>query len=171
MAPRADLFELGSLALDPGEARTVELVIDLEPVTVGTQRYEPRPTSVPARLDVSRTVAGWSLRLRLDPAVEGPCTRCLESARVGLALDLREYDQPGGGEELTSPYIEEAALDLRAWARDAVVLELPTYILCRENCLGICSICGTNLNEADPGHDHPIEPDSRWAKLSDLRFE
>ncbi len=171
MAPRADLFELGSLALDPGEARTVELDIELEPVTVGAQTYEPAPATVSARLDVSRTASGWSLRLRFDPAVEGPCTRCLESARAALKLDLREYDQPGGGEELTSPYIEEGALDLRGWARDAVVLELPTYILCRENCLGICSICGADLNEADPDHDHPAEPDARWAKLSDLRFE
>ena len=171
MAPRADLFELGSLALDPGEARTVELDIELEPVTVGAQRYEPQPASVPARLDVSRTVAGCSLRLRFEPAVEGPCTRCLDPARVTLELDLREYDQPGGGEELSSPYIEEGALDLRAWARDAVVLELPTYILCRENCLGICSICGENLNGAGPDHDHPPEPDARWAKLSDVRFD
>ena len=52
-----------------------------------------------------------------------------------------------------------------------MVLELPGHIVCREDCLGLCPVCGENLNEAGPGHEHPAEPDSRWAKLSELRFD
>ena len=62
-------------------------------------------------------------------------------------------------------------LDLRAWARDALALALPTRILCRAECAGLCPICGIDLNTADSGHAHESEPDSRWGRLSELRFD
>src|SRR5947208_3414446 len=85
-------------------------------------------------------------------------------------LNTREVDQPGGDEEMSSPYIDGDELDLRAWARDALALDLPTKIICKEGCLGICPECGKNLNE-DPEHRHERKPDARWAKLSELRLE
>ena len=47
----------------------------------------------------------------------------------------------------------------------------PALLLCRPDCLGLCAICGANLNEAGPDHGHEPEPDPRWAKLSELRFD
>ena len=67
-----------------------------------------------------------------------------------MGVDAREVDQPGDAEELHSPYLEGGLLDLAAWARDALVLAMPAQIVCREECLGLCSVCGANLNEADP---------------------
>ena len=78
---------------------------------------------------------------------------------------------PAAGEELSSPYLEEGELDVRAWARDALALALPTQIVCREECLGLCAVCGENLNEAEPGHVHEKEPDPRWAALRELKLE
>jgi DUF177 domain-containing protein len=43
--------------------------------------------------------------------------------------------------------------------------------VCREDCLGLCPVCGENLNEAEPGHSHEAAPDPRWSKLSELHFE
>jgi uncharacterized protein len=88
-----------------------------------------------------------------------------------VQIDAREVDQSGGGEELDSPYLEGDDLDLRSWARDSVALELPTQIVCRDDCKGICAICGENLNDADPGHHHEKAPDPRWNKLSEITFE
>jgi uncharacterized protein len=85
-------------------------------------------------------------------------------------VDAREVDQPGGGEDLRSPYLEEGKLDLAAWARDALALALPAQIVCREDCLGLCSVCGANLNE-DPDHAHEAEPDPRWAALRELKLD
>jgi uncharacterized protein len=62
-------------------------------------------------------------------------------------------------------------LDLHAWARDALALSVPANLLCREDCAGLCPVCGTNLNEAGSDHRHEREPDPRWAALSELRFE
>ena len=51
--------------------------------------------------------------------------RCLEEARPAISIDAHEVDQPGGGEDLTSPYVDGQELDVRAWARDALALALP----------------------------------------------
>ena len=97
----------------------------------GGQRYSVPDGAVDATLDVSHTTTGYSLRLRYEAALEGPCMRCLESAGHRLEVDAREVDQPGGGEDLSSPYLEEDQLDVGAWARDALALALPTQIVCR----------------------------------------
>jgi uncharacterized protein len=44
-------------------------------------------------------------------------------------------------------------------------------IVCSEECLGLCAVCGQNLNRAGLEHEHEREPDPRWAKLSEVRFE
>jgi hypothetical protein len=54
---------------------------------------------------------------------------------------------------------------MRAWARDALALALPTQIVCREDCAGLCAVCGENLNRS-PDHAHEREPDPRWAALA-----
>jgi uncharacterized protein len=97
--------------------------------------------------------------------------RCLQQASPEFTIDAREVFQPGGGDELSSPYVEGDELDLHAWARDALALALPTSVLCRADCAGLCAICGENLNLAGSDHVHERQPDPRWAKLSELRFE
>ena len=52
---------------------------------------------------------------------------------------------------------------------DAVVLELPTRPLCKDDCLGLCAQCGIRLDE-NPEHKHEII-DPRWSKLSQLKKE
>ena len=98
--------------------------------------------------------------------------RCLEDAGSdSIAVDSREVDQPGATTRTASPYVDGDELDVAAWARDALVLELPTQIVCREDCKGLCPICGENLNTAEPGHAHEAAPDPRWSKLARLKFD
>jgi uncharacterized protein len=168
---RTDTFDIGRLGLSSGEARRLDLEVGVDGFDFGGQRYAVPGDAVGATLDVSHTTTGYSLRLRFDTALHGPCMRCLEEAGHELEVDAREIDQPGGGEELDSPYVDEEQLDLRAWARDALALALPAQIVCRDDCLGLCSVCGENLNRAEPGHGHEREPDPRWAALRELKLE
>jgi uncharacterized protein len=165
-----DTFDLGRLGLSSGEGRRVDLTVAVPSLELGGQTYRPADGDVPVRLDVSRMATGYSLRLRYSLRLSGPCMRCLEDAGKPFEIDAREVDQPGGGEEMTSPYVEGDELDLRSWTRDALALDLPTQIVCREDCRGICAECGANLND-DPEHRHERAPDARWAKLGELRFE
>ena len=171
MAQNTDILDLGRFALSSGEGRHLDLGVRLDDIKLGGQTYAAGPASVPVRLDVDRMAGGYSLRLRFALDLGGPCMRCLEDARYPVTIDVREVDQPSGGEELESPYLDGDELDLHAWARDSLVLELPTQIVCRDDCKGICPICGENLNTADPGHEHEKAPDARWAKLSEIRFD
>jgi uncharacterized protein len=171
MAQRTEIFDVGRLGLSSGEGRRLDLEVPVEGFDFGGQSYAVPGRAVDARVDVSHTTTGYSLRLRFETALEGPCMRCLEEAGHGVEVDAREIDQPGGGEELNSPYLEDEQLDVGAWARDALALALPTQIVCRADCLGLCSICGENLNEAGPEHVHEREPDPRWAALRELKFE
>ena len=172
MPQRSDTFELGRLGLTSGDGRRLDLDVAVEPFHYGGEPYAVTPELVPVRLDVSRTTGlGWALRLRFRAGLEGPCMRCLEPASPAYEVDAREVFQPGGGEELASPYLDEAAeLDLGRWARDALALELPAQLTCRAECAGLCAECGADLNE-DPEHRHESAPDGRWAKLSEIRFE
>lgn len=171
MSGRTKTIDLGRLGLCAGEGRRLELPVAVDGLEFGGQRYEAEPPIVTTRLDVARTTGGgYSLRLRFRLRLTGPCMRCLEDAGRTLDVDAREVDQPGGGEDLDSPYLTADELDLRSWARDALALELPAQIVCRDDCLGICAVCGENLNRAAPEHHHARPRDSRFAKLSELRF-
>jgi uncharacterized protein len=172
MAALADTFDLGTLRLHSGEAASANFEVHVDPLQFGGQTYAIQGDGVPAHLDVSRTTgSGYALRLRFEVFLDGPCMRCLDNAgETAVGVDAREVDQPGGGDELTSPYLEDQELDLRSWARDALALALPTQIICREDCAGLCPVCGENLNE-HPDHAHEPEPDPRWAKLSELKLD
>jgi uncharacterized protein len=173
MPLRTDVFDLPRLGLTSGEGRRLDLHVHVEPFSFGGQTYAAEPDVVPVRLDVSRTTgSGWALRLRYAVAVNGPCMRCLELAEPRFEVDAREVEQPGtDDDELSSPYVnDDGELDVAAWARDALALTLPAQITCREECAGLCAQCGANLNE-DPDHAHDAEPDPRWSKLSEIRFE
>jgi uncharacterized protein len=169
MAPRTDSFDLGRFGLRPGEGRRIDADVALEDLVLGGQRYAGGTVGV--RVDASRTTAGWALRLRFVTTLRGPCMRCLEDAGRDVEVDVREVDQPGGGDELASPYLDGDELDLRSWVRDALALALPSQVLCRDDCRGLCPECGVNLNAAGPEHRHERPPDPRWAKLSELRFD
>jgi uncharacterized protein len=170
MGRRTDILDIGRLGLRSGEGRKFELDVPVGGFDFGGQRYELPGEVVHALLNVDHTTAGYALRLRFDAELAGPCMRCLEDAGQVIEVDAREVDQPGGGEELRSPYLDEGMLDLAAWGRDALALALPTQIVCREDCLGLCSVCGQNLNE-DPDHVHEAEPDPRWAALRELKLD
>jgi uncharacterized protein len=163
------LFRLRSLRLRPGEEHRDEQEIALEPIQLGGQRYLPVPERVKGELVVSRAQSGTVFELRFRTRLHGPCYRCLADAAVDVDIWAREYQaEDPESDELRTPYLENDQLDLSAWARDALVLELPDKILCRIDCAGLCPVCGRDLNTDPHGHDDE-ELDSRWAALSELR--
>ncbi|HWD10556.1 MAG TPA: DUF177 domain-containing protein [Solirubrobacteraceae bacterium] len=172
MAPAAHDFDLGGLRLSVGEGRRLTLEVPIEPLELGSERYDAEPRLVPVELSISRTTGGgYALRLRFTAAVSGPCMRCLRDASPAVEVEAREVDVPGAGEELDSPYVHAEVLDLAAWARDAFALAVPAKILCRQDCAGLCPVCAVDLAEAGPDHHHEAAPDPRWAKLRELRLE
>jgi uncharacterized protein len=158
MAARTDLFDLGRLSLSPGQGRRLDsLSVLVDPFGFGGQEYAVAGREVPILLDVSRmTGGGYSLRL--------------QDASPAFGVDAREIDAPGGGDEMSSPYVEaDEELNLHDWARDALALALPAQIVCKPDCAGLCPVCGKDLN-TEP-HEHAKEPDPRWSALRGLKLE
>jgi DUF177 domain-containing protein len=175
MAQRADILDLARFVHSPGDGRRVDVDVSPGGLAYGDQEYAVAGGAVTARVDISRTSSGYSLRLRFAAPVVGPCVRCLDDAEMRVEVDAREVDQPGGSEEegLRSPYVDGDELDVGAWAHDALALAMPGQFLCRPECRGLCAVCGASLNDADPAeHGHAEEAGAGpMAKLREIRFD
>ena len=163
-------FSLRTLRLRPGEEHRDARPVGLAALEYGGQRYLPVPDTVTAELAIARATTGTMFELHFGARIHGPCMRCLGDAVVNLPIDAREYQaaNPGGDEELKTPYLTDERLDLSAWARDAIALALPEKILCRADCAGLCAGCGADLNRETCACGPP-EPDTRWAKLAEVK--
>jgi uncharacterized protein len=163
-------FNVRTVKLRAGEQFRDVRSVDLEPLELGGQRYVPIPESPEAAITLTQTSSGLVLELELEVRMVGPCVRCLADAGVSLHVQSREYQatSPGESDELTTPYLVEHRLDLSAWAHDAVALALPDKILCRDDCAGLCPVCGLDLNREPHEHEGEVS-DPRWAALADLK--
>jgi uncharacterized protein len=162
-------LDLRRVRLRSGEQHRERHEIALEPLTFGGQRYVAVPEKPEAELTISRASTGTVFELRFAARLYGPCQRCLADAVVERTIYSREYQATSADDdELRTPYVVDDRLDLTAWARDALALALPEQILCREDCAGLCPVCGADLN-VDPHQHEEEQSDPRWAALEQLR--
>jgi uncharacterized protein len=164
------VLNLRTIRLRSGEEYRGEQEIELEPLTLGGQRYLAVPEKVRAELAVSRASTGTVFELSFRGRLHGPCFRCLNETVIEERVRAREYQatNPEGSDELRTPYLSDDRLDLSSWARDALVLALPDKILCRPDCAGLCPVCGRDLNVEPHSHEE-VSADPRWAALTELR--
>ncbi len=99
------------------------------------------------------------------------CDRCLKAVEKDLDqsfehIIVKELSNEGD-EEYEYIVCADAALDLAELVRTDLMLELPTKVLCKEDCKGLCPKCGKDLNLGSCGcKTKDIDP--RWQALSDL---
>lgn len=102
-----------------------------------------------------------------------PCDRCLEPVRVPFVLSIEEeLDMNQSEEERVEaldeqPYISGYFLDVDRLVQTELMVNLPMKVLCREDCKGICSQCGVNLNHASCSCDSRGK-DPRMAAIQDI---
>jgi uncharacterized protein len=113
--------------------------------------------------------------------VELPCARCLDpiTRDVASAFDLlyRPLGADAGKEELSVTaveaevsYYQGEGLLLEDLLREQVLLALPLKAICRDDCKGLCSHCGKNLNLEQCNCAEPID-DPRWSALKDIKLK
>ena len=163
-------FSLRNVRLRTGEQHHETVEVHLEPLLLGGQEYAPVPADVPAELTITKATTGSVYQLAFRATLHGPCFRCLRDTVLEQSVDGREYQatNPAGDEELDSPYVTDNAVELSAWARDALALGLPDKILHSPDCAGLCPVCGKDLNDEPHTHDE-LAGDPRWAALDELR--
>ena len=116
------------------------------------------------------------VRGRLKATVEQTCGRCLEAfpARIDAPVDVRLVPKPVGADnvelgadDLDVDFYENDELDVARVVGNEATLALPMKPLCREDCRGLCPVCGANRNVA-PCTCDTRPPDPRLAALRDL---
>ena len=94
------------------------------------------------------------------------CARCLKEFEQPFDVAMNELYVRDPGPEDDYALTPELTLDPEPMLRDAVVLEMPFSPLCKQDCLGLCEICGGDRNLGEcPGH---AVSDPRWAALDAL---
>ncbi len=99
-------------------------------------------------------VKGKELLICADTGLETliPCDRCLEDVRHEFVLNvMRHVDVGLSDAELTeeldeSNFIDGYHLDVDKLLYNELLSEWPEKTLCREDCKGLCKVCGQNLN-------------------------
>lgn len=101
-----------------------------------------------------------------------PCSRCLKTVRTKISvapefIAISPELENESDEEDNQDFIEKYIFDTDKFILSELLLGWPSKILCKENCKGICLVCGTNLNEGECGCNRVV-PNPAFAGLSEL---
>ena len=149
-----------------------------EELNLGDERVRiTEPITVNGRVKKSGSEVHVSGRVETRVNVE--CDRCLKTIELPVSAGFKlpyitgqEYETSHAAEltpdEMALSVFDGEAIDLDEIVREQILLSVPDRVLCEENCKGICSICGTNLNTGSC-ECKSSEVDPRWAALKDFK--
>lgn len=169
------MLHLSLAAVDRGDARLREQVPPDHPMWKDTGVELTSPLEV--ELTATDVGEGVLVRGTLATTVRQACRRCLDP----VERDVREhvdllFTEPAQGEEEVDDgevYPLPARgddLDLTTAVREQVLLQVPEFTLCREECRGLCPSCGANLNDG-ACECVPEQASSPWDALKNVKFD
>ena len=138
------------LALDAESEDTVSFLTDVD---------FPSPMKVSG--EITNTAGYMRMTLTMSVDYVAQCARCLCPVTGQFTLDLEKTVAPRNllgdlDEDKLDEFaiIEDGFLDMDEQLREQLEMEFPMRFLCREDCKGLCSKCGKNLNEGECECDH-----------------
>lgn len=171
-ALRVDVQELrGKPGTQHEMHRTVPAPEDFATVLIGI----PQGSELQVDLRLESVHEGVLMTGTAVGEVTGQCGRCLDELNYPLTVDIMQLfswpqkartDPAEEEDEDTRPMGHDLTIDLEPVLRDLMVSALPFQPVCREDCPGLCSVCGFRM-EDDLEHYHE-QLDPRWAALKDM---
>ncbi|MBM4267018.1 MAG: DUF177 domain-containing protein [Deltaproteobacteria bacterium] len=130
-------------------------------------------------VDVTYYRAGDDLYFQgtLDTMVEATCARCLGTYGRPLRAPFEFVLAPSrtledreelSADDLALSFYSGPEIDLEPLCSEQAILALPTRALCREDCRGLCPVCGVDRN-TENCDCHVVESDPRWAALREWK--
>jgi uncharacterized protein len=163
--------DLRELARGPVETRA-ELAGD-DPLFEGLQVVLADPVRVAGRLQAAGE-GRFYWRGRLATRVAGECRRCLVPVALPVEAEidaLFSRDADALEDPNSYPLARDATeIDLRPAVREELLLAVPQWVVCRDECRGLCPHCGKDLN-AGPCGCPPPSTDERWPALAALKHK
>lgn len=178
------MLDTRELGRRPGTQRERQLTVEA-PAGLGIDVFGvPEGAELELYVRLESVVEGILATGTVRAPVTGECVRCLEPIEDSISVEFQElyaYDEradraekvgglDGDAEDEIGRLTDEQQLDLEPAIRNAVVLALPFQPVCRDDCPGLCAVCGASL-AGDPEHQHEAAPDPRWAALAQLDLE
>jgi uncharacterized protein len=165
-------IDLNELALRGGERYERIYPLEMAPIVLGGQNYQVLvPDGITVVVD--RVAGGFLVKVSLVAMLYGSCERCLQETKVAVGAEQQEFvptAKDGWDESDLSPFIQDMIADISGLAREATVLSVPSQMVCSPGCLGLCQICGQDLNTGPCGC--PAEAvDERWSALRDITLD
>jgi uncharacterized protein len=158
---------VAELVRRPGSRRALHLEAPAPPDMVVGDAQVPAGTTIAADLELESLSDGVTVSGRLVARWTGTCRRCLGTADGDLEVSVLELYQAAATTEEAYRYVGDL-VDLGPMVRESLMLDLPLAPLCRDDCPGLCPVCGADLRAGDCGCDRvPLDP--RWGALADLR--
>jgi len=167
-------IELENLEGGKGDFAHVYKPEELNPVDERVQLTEPAAVTGKVRLSGNEVFVNGHVETR----AEVECDRCLKPVELPVSADFAleyitgaEYVSSSVAElteaELSVSVFDGQAIDVDEVVKEQILLAVPTRMLCREDCKGICPECGMDLNlgECNCVKD---DIDPRWAALKNL---
>ena len=157
------MLRIGLGALEQGPIDTVATATANDPAFEGLDFTLSEPVRITGQLSAAGS-GSYYWRGALHTTVETSCRRCLAPVKVPLEVPVNILFTEDDQADDPSVYVlppNTKMLDLSEAVREELILAVPDYVLCREDCAGL-------MNEGSHEAQHaPIDP--RWGPLADLK--
>ena len=100
--------------------------------------------------------------------IDGFCDRCLGEVSTQICLPFDQIFFKDSSDEEDSYVYTDSRLDLAKAICDEIVLSLPSSLLCKQDCKGLCPKCGINLNEQQC--DCNTSRENAFSVLKNIKF-
>ncbi|MCM1189389.1 MAG: DUF177 domain-containing protein [bacterium] len=166
------LINLSDVLMSEGRQMSVEAPLEMSRFTGGGSSFEIiEKTPVTFRFvntEHGKAKAEGSVSLTFRTV----CDRCLSQTRTTLDLTFERVvaspeDTAEDEDADDLSFMEGYQLDVETFVYNEIIGNWPAKILCREDCRGLCPVCGQNRNERDCGCDTFV-PDPRMAVIQDI---
>lgn len=160
------VLELKQIFEITGESQEIDYSLDLSQYELFSRR--PFVTPVVVKGEVSNKAGVVVLNYTASFCLELCCDRCLEVFKQSFSIKNEEIlvaELNTDNDEYI--LVEDMKLDMDELCVSDIILSLPSKIVCNEDCKGLCSQCGANLNRNEC-HCKKQEVDPRLSVLSEL---
>lgn len=160
-------LNLKRFAQEPGAVLPFDYELDLSQVEWNGQR--PFSHGIHVKGKVRNMAGAMLLKVRLDTVLSLLCDRCAQPFEREKTVEyetLLAQELENGESDDIVLLDGDGTLELDGLMREVFLLEMDTKNLCSEDCKGLCSGCGANLNRESCRCKKEIDP--RLAKLAQL---
>jgi uncharacterized protein len=160
-------LNLKTLKLHPGENQSFYLEVPGNNVLL--EDLGSFAECIKVDLTIHNNGSDYQARGKLYTSLQLICSRCLEGFIYNIETEIafsiqdeRQVQESNLSEDVL--IVNQDEVDIQPLVYEIILTEIPLIALCKEECCGLCPVCGQNLNQDKCSCQEEII-DPRWEKL------